>query len=205
MANNYCIGFTTKGKACKNVAKGSLYCRLHTKDQPFKTPSINFNQIILNNINLIKSFEDGKGSPEVKTINILDECPICCDPIYEDNDAKLDCNHKYCFNCVVQLHTPNCPSCRADLKSPKINENVIKNILKRNVNDQVEQTEESLLTFLESEIQDQIDAFAMEDLNEDEEFTIYQQLAIIMNLPQEEVNQVLLLDFYTSNMEFFRN
>lgn len=52
-------------------------------------------------------------------------CCICLDTIKENNNVKTDCNHTFCFSCLLEhLKTKNtCPCCRIAIEPVRNNNN----------------------------------------------------------------------------------
>lgn len=51
------------------------------------------------------------------------ECPICMEPIGEEERAMTYCGHFFCFNCIKHVYdnyNKKCPMCRENLNSRKI-------------------------------------------------------------------------------------
>lgn len=44
------------------------------------------------------------------------ECHICMETLGETNVFNTYCGHRFCVNCIKQLHGKNCPICRKPLK-----------------------------------------------------------------------------------------
>ena len=59
----------------------------------------------------------------VKKICVLEDCPICYEPLKYEDIVTLNCNHEFCKTCIVQsLHTvkngdPSCALCREKICS----------------------------------------------------------------------------------------
>jgi len=201
MNGNYCISLTKKGVPCKNVAKNGSYCNIHSKDD-FKPIILNLDHINLDNLKIDDTFGQ---FTESKVIKIVGECPICCNSVYEDTDVKLDCGHQYCFNCVTQLHSNACPICRSELKSSKLNDNIIKNInLRANLDKQTE-IDQSIAEYLQNEQNDR-STFAELNRYDPEDLDINNLMDVILNTMHEEgeLDMNALLDFYTANFGLFQ-
>lgn len=69
--------------------------------------------------------------PEIKSVKGLDNCVICCNPLYMK--VKLPCTHDFCFNCIkgqmIRLsknQMASCPICNDQISSKfvkKMNKN----------------------------------------------------------------------------------
>ncbi len=211
MYTNYCISLTKKGVPCKNVAKEGLYCNIHSKEKSNFPITINLDHINLDGIKVNYETLDRITGPviEQKVIKITGECPICCNVIYDDTDAKLECNHQYCFNCVVQLRNDACPTCRTQLKSVKINENMIKNINQRSKLDKQTEIDQSIAEYLQNEGNERntfADTVEMVDRYNVNDLDINNLMDVILNTMHEggELDMNTLLDFYTANFGLFQ-
>jgi hypothetical protein len=40
------------------------------------------------------------------------DCPICLEPLNNDNQLKLKCNHSFHSKCLIQVENSLCPLCR---------------------------------------------------------------------------------------------
>ena len=50
------------------------------------------------------------------------ECAICLQEVETKDNADLECGHPFHIECVKQMHDTLCPSCRAYMKSNKLND-----------------------------------------------------------------------------------
>ena len=50
------------------------------------------------------------------------ECSICLQEVEIEDNADLECGHPFHIECVKQMHDTLCPSCRAYMKSNKLND-----------------------------------------------------------------------------------
>ena len=61
------------------------------------------------------------------------KCPVCMEVIEFEDNAGLLCKHDLHLSCVLELHSPTCPVCRARLESDKLcDEDLEKMKLKHN-------------------------------------------------------------------------
>lgn len=53
-----------------------------------------------------------------KKQKIYDTCPVCLNDMEEKNYVITNCNHKFCFSCLMTCcsHKNECPLCRAEIK-----------------------------------------------------------------------------------------
>jgi len=65
--------------------------------------------------------ENEKIEPDNKKQKIYDECPICFEKILDQNYVVTNCNHKFCFGCLMKscIVKNQCPMCRTDIKEFK--------------------------------------------------------------------------------------
>lgn len=132
-----CIGFTQKGEPCKKLAAVGLYCSIHKSSV---NPIVDNTNIIDNidfkliNFSELKAM-DITNETHVNVKTLLGDCAICTVGVYAENDAKLKCGHHYHLECISKLHNSRCPTCRAELKSDLINENLVQTINERTYED----------------------------------------------------------------------
>ena len=57
-----------------------------------------------------------------KGLGLDEDCPICCEELFENTTTTTQCNHKFCRDCIMKWtlcsHTPTvakCPICRTRL------------------------------------------------------------------------------------------
>ncbi len=77
---------------------------------------------------------------EVEELESEDDCNICYEKTKNRNMVTLNCNHKFCGQCVSQtlkkcnkFKLPNCAFCRTKIDCILVNDNKVMNILKENV------------------------------------------------------------------------
>lgn len=137
---------------CNHYYHESCAKKIKTHDCIFcleKTPEIsnsNDNPITNPITNIIA---DGNNNAQE---NSCGECCICFDNFCADKQAVINCGHLICKTCFVQLRSPFCPICRADLKSS--DKTITKSIAKMNrrLRDDKERTNTRLTQqFLEQE------------------------------------------------------
>ena len=58
---------------------------------------------------------------EVKKLKIYDTCPVCLNNIQDKNYVITECNHKFCFGCLMSCcsYKSQCPLCRSEIKEYK--------------------------------------------------------------------------------------
>lgn len=156
---SYCIGFTLQGKSCGNKTQDGLYCYLHKSSSKLgeNNIEIDISKLDISKFNVSNYTFPVMRSPPVNTIDILDTCSICLENVYPDTSAKLKCGHHYHFKCIVELRSPVCPSCRKNLESPLINNNLINIMLKRRHEDDKTNNRVSIQDYLQSENDEMIE------------------------------------------------
>ena len=65
----------------------------------------------------------------------MDKCSICCEDVYNENNAKLECGHIMHTDCVKKLRNSTCPYCRKEIRSPLISQEDIYNMKKKYMED----------------------------------------------------------------------
>jgi len=133
-----CNGYTLKGERCKKkTSSNNQYCVTHSDN------------ISSENVSKYKPKDKGKKKENLNTIkfdisfnllgyNPIGECAICCDNVYDINNAELECGHIFHIECVKTLRNPTCPCCRMDLKSKKLTISDLLNIKKRQMDDNID-------------------------------------------------------------------
>ena len=64
-----------------------------------------------------------KNDKNDKKICVLEDCPICYEPLKYEDTVTLNCNHEFCKICIIQsLHSvknsaPSCALCREKICS----------------------------------------------------------------------------------------
>jgi len=76
----------------------------------------------------------------LEDLETKEECNICYEEKQNRHIVKLNCNHKFCGECVSQtlkkcnkFKLPNCAMCRTKIDCILVNDNEIMNILKENI------------------------------------------------------------------------
>lgn len=99
-----------------------------------------------------------------KEDTFLDACPICCEDVYQKEDAQLTCKHAIHVECAAQLHRPKCPICcrsitAAEGKLTKMHLKIIKQREKKTIEEERQREEEEsfahAVAFHEDMLEDQ--------------------------------------------------
>ena len=62
--------------------------------------------------------DENNDNENVKKPKLYDSCPICLNDIQDKNYVITECNHKFCFGCLMSCcsYKNQCPLCRSEIK-----------------------------------------------------------------------------------------
>ena len=65
--------------------------------------------------------DENNDNEKVKKPKTYDSCPICLNDIQDKNYVITECNHKFCFGCLMSCcsYKNQCPLCRSEIKEYK--------------------------------------------------------------------------------------